>query len=100
MPFVDYIAADRVRNLREDRGLSVEGLAKAIKLAGNADQWGQVHGAVDAFTLRRVEREGHCPSERVRLVLALFFGIDRRDLWNPANRRPIETATAAPVDAA
>lgn len=90
MPFIDYSAADRVRELREDRGLSVEGLANAIKRYAAAQGWAKVHGTVDAFTLRRIEEDGHCPSERVRLVIALFFEIRPREIWRPESRRAID----------
>lgn len=93
MPYTDHRAADRLRELREDAGLSVEGLATAIRTKARSEGWTKPggHGAIDAFTLRRIERDGHCPSERKRLVLALYFGLGPRDLWMPANRRYVDS---------
>lgn len=96
LPYIDHRAADRVRELREDAGLSVEGLANAIKRKAKAEGWlapGGL-GAIDPFTLRRIERSGHCPSERKRLVIALYFGLTPRDIWIPANRRHVEAKAA------
>jgi hypothetical protein len=90
MPFVDYTAADRIRELREDRGLSNEALANAIKRYALEQDWAKVHGTVDPFTLRRIEHDGHCPSERVRVVIALFFEVRPRDIWRRENRREVE----------
>lgn len=92
MPFIDHSAADRLRELREDRGLEVEGLALAIRRRATDEGWYKVHGAVDAFTLRRIERHGHYPSARVRLVIALYFEVDHRELWRPGNRRELRVA--------
>jgi len=72
--------------------LSQEGLARAIQREARSRGWFKLHGAVNAFTIRRIERDGHCPSERVRLVIALYFGCQPRDIWEPQNRR-----TAPPV---
>lgn len=94
MPFIDIRAADQLRALREDRGLSVEALATDIKRVAARNDWYKVHGAVDAFTLRRIEDQGHCPSERVRLVVALYFGLRPSEIWQPANRRPVEPKKA------
>lgn len=95
MPLQDHHAAAALQELREDAGLSVEGLAKAIQHRAHREDWYKVHGAVDAFTLRRIEDDGHCPSERVRLVIALFFGVGPRDIWAPKNRRVIDRKAAA-----
>lgn len=94
MPWTDARAAARIEELREDRGLSQEGLASAIQLLAKTEGWYKVHGAVDAFTIRRIERDEHVPSERVRLVIALYFGVQPRDIWEPRNRRAVEKAAA------
>lgn len=95
MPFTDHAAAHRLRDLREDQGLTVEGLAKAIRRHASQQGWIKVHGAVDAYTLRRIEDHGHKPSPRVRLVIALYFGVSHRDIWQPGAARPIDRRTAA-----
>lgn len=89
LPFVDHHAAAALRDLREDAGLSVERLAAEIKRVAIREGWFKVHGAVDAYTLRRIEDDGHCPSERVRLVIALYFARRPRDIWKRANREEV-----------
>lgn len=94
--FTDDVAAARIERMREDRGLSQEGLANAVKVFAKDQGWykvrrGRAQGGVDAFTIRRIE-SGHLPSERVRLVLALYFGKQPRDIWEPRNRRPVKAA--------
>jgi DNA-binding XRE family transcriptional regulator len=90
MPFTDHFAATRLIELREQAGLSQEGLAQALKRKAREEGWYKLHGAVDAFTIRRIERDGHCPSERVRMVIALFFDCQPRDIWQPQNRRLVD----------
>lgn len=92
MPAVDYHAAALIAELREEQGLSQEGLARAIRRKAEGERWFKIHGAVDAFTIRRIERDGHCPSERVRLVIALYFGRQPREIWQPVNRQPAPVA--------
>lgn len=91
MPFIDNVAAQRLAELREDRGFSQEGLASAIRKHALAQGWLKPNGlgAVDADTIRRIERDGHCPSERVRLVLSLFFEVPIREIWEPSHRRQL-----------
>lgn len=89
MPMTDFHAATTVRDLRESAGKSQEALARDIRRMAETNGWFRVHGAVDAFTIRRIERDGHCPSERVRFVIALYFGQQPRDIWRPENRRPV-----------
>jgi hypothetical protein len=86
MPLIDHIAADKLIHLREARGLSPEGLSLAIKRAAPDAAWRE-RGAVDAHTIRRIERRGHVPSPRVRFVLAQFFDIEPGEIWAPHNRR-------------
>lgn len=88
MPFIDQHAKAKVRELREERGLSQEGLAIAIRRHARREGWLSEDGigAVDPFTIRRIESFGHCPSERIRLVIALFFGVRPNDIWQPSNR--------------
>lgn len=84
---VDHRAADTIRELREDRGLSQEALGKAVKREALARGWYKVHGAVDPYTIRRIEDTGHVPSERVRMAIALYFEMQPREIWQPQNRR-------------
>ena len=96
--YTDFVAAERLTTLREDRGLEQEGLAKAIRRHALKQGWLKEggYGAVSADTIRSIEKDGHYPSLRVQLALALFFGVDRREWWKPQNRRPvIRTRVAA-----
>lgn len=92
--FVDTVAASRIRDLREARGLTQEGLAAAIRLMAELNGWHKGFGPVglDAFTVRAIERDGHVPHISRQLGLALFFEVDRRDIWNVENRRPRQAA--------
>lgn len=86
MPFIDWQAANTVRDLREDAGLSQEGLANAVKRRGLAEGWYREHGALDAFTVRAIEKHGHVPGQRIKVALALFFGVSHRQIWRAENR--------------
>lgn len=86
---IDHRAAARLVEERELRGLSPEGLSLAIKRASRNAPWGE-RGAVDAHTIRRIERDGHVPSERIRFVIASFFGHLPHEIWEPRNRRLVE----------
>lgn len=97
MPFEDHHAAATLRDLREDAGLSVERLAESIRRKAEQERWYKLHGAVDADTLRRIEDTGHCPSERIRLVIALFFDRRPRDIWRPENRLTVEAGTGTGI---
>jgi Predicted transcription factor, homolog of eukaryotic MBF1 len=94
VPMVDFAAAQRIRELRELQGFSPEALAEAIKEAATKEPWGD-RGAVDAHTIRRIERSGHVPGERVRFVLSRFFGMVPHELWQPAQARHAEPARRA-----
>lgn len=107
MPFVDTEAAARVRELREALGLSPEALADEIRDMASAHGWKL--GAVDAYTIRRIEgipergRLGRVPRIRVQVVLACYFasvagqlaeaGIDHprnhADIWKPGRRTKV-----------
>lgn len=92
MAFIDYTAAADLKELREERGFnSPEALAQAIKLRAEKAEWGE-KGAVDAHTIRRVEKHGHKPGPRARFVLAMFF--DRRpdEIWRPGREQSVEVA--------
>lgn len=88
MPFIDTAAAARIREEREARGLSPERLAQEIAELTRREGWKL--GAVDAFTIRRIEgrpdRPGRVPGIRVQCVLGLYFGIPHTEIWKPANR--------------
>lgn len=44
-------------------------------------------GKVSADVIRQIERDGHVPSERVRLVISLFLGVPYTDIWDRRNRQ-------------
>jgi len=83
---IDHAAAQRIRELREIRGFSPEALAAAIKDASKNAPWGE-RGAVDAHTIRRIEKHGHVPGPRVQFVLARFFDLTPHELWQPRRSR-------------
>lgn len=86
MALIDHYAAQRVRDMREERGLSPEALSREISSMAASAGWG-TRGSVDAHTIRRIERRGHVPGPRIAFVLASYFGLKPHELWVPANRR-------------
>lgn len=86
MALIDTYAAGRLTELREAQGLSPEALAVAINLAATQKGLGQ-RGAVNAHTIRRIERHGHVPGVRVAFVITSYFGMLPHELWQPTNRR-------------
>lgn len=85
MSLIDDYAAQRVRELREERGMSPEALATDIHIAARNASWGR-RGAVNAHTIRRIEG-GHVPGLRVRFVIASYFGLAMGDLWPRSRQR-------------
>ena len=83
---IDHAAAQRIREMREARGYSPEALAAAIRDAAQDAPWGD-RGAVDAHTIRRIEKTGHVPGPRIQFVLASFFGLVPHELWLPRASR-------------
>lgn len=86
MSLIDHHAGSTLRGLREQRGLSPEALAAAIRDQAASAPWGD-RGCVDAHTIRRIEKHGHVPSTRVRFVLAAFFALNPHDIWQAQNAR-------------
>lgn len=86
MPLIDTYAAGRLTELRESQGLSPEALAYEINRAALTKGFGR-RGAVDAHTIRRIERQGHVPGVRVAFVIASYFGMVPHELWVPTHRR-------------
>lgn len=89
MPFIDTYAADRIREMRDQRGLSPEALAREISKASRAHGWER--GSVDAHTIRKIEGTGHVPTTRVRFVVSSYFGLLPHELWEPWRKREVET---------
>jgi DNA-binding XRE family transcriptional regulator len=93
MAFTDYIAAEKIRDLREGAGYnSAEALAGSIKVKTPTADW-RHRGTVDAWTIRMVER-GHVPGPRIRYVLAAYFGVAISDIWQPRNWKPVDVSIA------
>lgn len=91
MALIDTYASQKLRELREEQGLSPEALAAQIAAQSLNQGWGG-RGTVDAHTIRRVERYGHVPSTRVRFVLASYFGLRPSSIWLERNSVPAVAA--------
>jgi DNA-binding XRE family transcriptional regulator len=75
----DWQAADLVRQLREDHGLSPEQLAEKIALlAGKGDTL----YPISSRTIYRIENNGQEPTVRVKFALATVFDRLPSDIWN------------------
>lgn len=83
---IDHAAAQSIREMREARGYSPEALSAAIRDASKDAPWGD-RGAVDAHTIRRIEKHGHVPGPRVQFVLSAFFGMTPHEMWRPSSGR-------------
>lgn len=79
--FRDDHAAELLRLMREQRGLSPEQVPFAMHRAG-------VHcdHIPSARTIRRVEEVGMVPQVRFRFGLAQFYGRELRDIWSVRRR--------------
>lgn len=89
-PFEDQIAAARIRDMREERGLHQNTLAKAIQRMAAEKGWDKPGGpgAISEDTVASIEA-GHYPSLPKQLVLSLFFECRIRDIWEPQNKRSV-----------
>lgn len=93
MAFADYTAAETIRDLREAAGYnSPETLAAAIRSASGKAKWGK-RGTVDPWTIRKIE-QGHVPGPRIRFILASFFEVEQREIWQSRNWKPLKTSIA------
>ena len=95
MPFTDRQAARKVRELREDAGLSQERLAAALRRRARAGDWPAEVGTVDASTIRAIEDLDHVPSQRIKVALALYFDVPWRSIWERENCVPEATPIRA-----
>lgn len=92
MPFIDPDASQTLKDLREAQGLSPKDLAAEIKHMASRRGAAWTRGAVDEYTIRRIEgkpeehRHGFVPTIRVQFVIATFFGVDRREIWKPGRK--------------
>lgn len=69
----DFLAAELLRELRENRGLSPEQMPHALLRAGCMP--------VSGSSIRRIERKGAVPQVRVKFALAKFFGREVSEIW-------------------
>lgn len=81
MALIDTYAGQRITEMRQALGMSPEDLAADIAEAAATAPWGK-RGAVDAWTIRRIESKGHVPGPRVMFVLANYFGMVPHELWD------------------
>lgn len=73
MQYTDSRAAALVTELREEAGLSPEGLSRAIFVSGL--------GYVSGRTIRNIEKFETVPTLRVRNSLARYFERSPRAIW-------------------
>jgi len=80
--FRDEQAAELLRLMREERGLSPEQVPFAMHRAG-------IHrdSIPSARTIRRAEEVGMVPQIRFRFGLAQFYKRELRDIWAARRRR-------------
>lgn len=86
MALIDTYAAQTLVDLRRSHGLSPEALAAAISRDSLARGFGN-RGAVDAHTIRRIERHGHVPGIRIAFVLANYFDKRPDEIWDERRAR-------------
>jgi len=84
MALIDKYAGAVIARERKLRGHSPESLAEEIRRQAKTAPWG-ARGAVDAHTIRRIEKRGHVPGMRVQFVLAHYFGMRPDQIWDPAH---------------
>lgn len=75
----DWQASDRVRELRENEGLSRSELAQAIERL--ASKPGRPY-TVSRKTIDRIEEMGAEPTVRVKFAIARFFELDVTEIWS------------------
>lgn len=75
----NHPAAELLRQMRVDRGLSPETLSKALYTEGL--------GYVSGRTIRRIESAGIIPTPRVQFALAQFFDRAPSQVWLPRRAR-------------
>lgn len=76
MQYTDSLGADLLVQLREEAGLSPEGLSRAIFVDGL--------GYVSGRTIRNIEKFETVPTLRVRAALAAYFKRSPRSIWRNA----------------
>lgn len=74
-------AAELIRRLRIDEGLTPEALAFAIARDGA--------GTVSGRTIRRIEREGAIPTVRIQFALARHFDMVPSQIWGLPSIRKV-----------
>lgn len=78
----DPAASELLIALREKRGLSREGVPRAMMLAGIRRE-----RIPSAKTLWRIEELGHVPGVGVKFAIAEFFERDIHSIWPPHQPR-------------
>jgi transcriptional regulator with XRE-family HTH domain len=71
-------AAEMIRRLRTDEGLTPEALAHTISMNGA--------GPVSGRTIRRIESQAVIPGVRIQFALAQHFGLQPTQMWPPKVR--------------
>lgn len=78
MASIDRPAAQLLRELRTDAGLSPEALSQAMLMQGL--------GYVSGKTIRRIEHTGKIPTPRVQFSIARYFDRLPSGIWAPRAR--------------
>lgn len=78
----DHNAADLLREMRIERGLTREDVPRAMLREGI-----DAHLIPSPKTLWRIETLGHVPGVRIQFALASFYGRPVMSIWAPVRRR-------------
>lgn len=77
----DQDAADLIRRLRTNEGLTPEGLAAAIRDKAMAAGIPASRVSISGDTIRLIERTGREPGVRVKYALAFYFNRRPGHIW-------------------
>lgn len=77
----DKQAADKIRRLRVNQGLSLRDLAAAIEEKGVAAGYDAARVAVSPDLLYLIEKRGHIPGPRIKFAIAFFFDLRPGQVW-------------------
>lgn len=91
----DKEAADLIRRLRVDRGLSPEALSVAIRDRAVQAGMSAAKVSVSGDTIRLIERTYREPTERVKFAVAFYFDLRPGHIWKRDQLMDMRTGEAA-----